>query len=41
MAMLAVIATAFSILVFSALSSVIHVSREGLLESARRRPSPT
>ena len=41
MAMLAVIATAFSILVFSALSSVIHVPGQGLLESARARRSPT
>ena len=41
MAMLAVIATAFSILVFTALSSVITFRREGLLESARARPSRT
>ena len=39
MAMLAVIATAASILVFSALSSVVHFRQERLLESARaRRP---
>ena len=36
MAMLAVIATAFSILVFSALSSVIHFPGQRLLESAGR-----
>ncbi len=41
MAMLAVIATAVSILVFSALSSVVAVRRRTAIGIRRARPSPT